>query len=375
MNIVFFTDTFIPQVNGVANTVYRSAKSLADLGHNILVCTISKNSEEELNKITGSGIKVLTLPSIDSHIYKGERLSIPLGLSLKELRKFKPDIIHTHTPFSAGWEAVICSKKLKIPLVGTHHTFFNHYLKYIHLDYKLVEKFSWKYTVGYYNRCNIVLSPTQSLADGLKENNLKRDIEIVPNPVDIDKYCPTTKDKSHKKTLLYMGRVSYEKSIDQVIKATSIVKNTIHDIKLIIVGDGPEKENLIKLSSDLGLQNNIVFTGFIYGDDLIKTLQSGDIFLSGSKSENMPLAVLESMAIGLPILSVSSLGMVEIVKDNENGFLLSPDNPEEMAEKILYLLNDDQKLKEFSQKSRELSLMYSNTEYARKLIEIYKKLI
>ena len=153
-----------------------------------------------------------------------------------------------------------------------------------------------------------------------------------------------------------------------------IVKNTIPNIKLIIVGDGPEKENLIKLSNDLGLQDNIVFTGFIYGDNLIRTLQSGDIFLSGSKSENMPLAVLESMAIGLPILSVSSLGMVEIVKDNENGFLLSPDNPDEMAEKILYLLNDEQKLKAFSEKSRELSLSYSDTEYAKKLIEIYKKL-
>lgn len=375
MKIAFFTDTFIPQVNGVANTVYRSAKSLSDLGHNILVCTISKNSEEELSKLAGSNIKVITLPSVDSHIYKGERLSIPFGLSLKELRGFKPDIIHTHTPFSAGWEAVICAKRLKVPLVGTHHTFFNHYLKYVHLDYKWVENFSWKYTVGYYNRCNIVLSPTQSLADGLKENNLKRGVEIVPNPVDVEKYCPVIKTETHGKTLLYMGRVSYEKSIDQVIKAAHIVKKTIPNIKLIIVGDGPEKENLIKLSEDLGLQNNIVFTGFIYGDELIKTLQTGDIFLSGSKSENMPLAVLECMAIGLPILSVSSLGMVEIVKDNENGFLLSPDNPEEMAEKINELLNDSQKLENFSKKSRELSLLYSDTDYAKKLIKIYEKLI
>jgi 1,2-diacylglycerol 3-alpha-glucosyltransferase len=348
------------------------------LGHNICVYTISKNSESELNaleQIMGTNIKVYTLPSIDSHIYKGERLSIPFGLSIKDVRRFKADIIHTHTPFSAGWEAVICAKRLKIPLVGTHHTFFNHYLKYIHMDYKWVENFSWKYTVGYYNRCNVVLSPTQSLADGLRDNKLKKEISIVPNPVDVEKYCPKTENEMHGKTLIYMGRVSYEKSIDQVIKATHIVKKNIPDIRLIIIGDGPEKENLIKLVNDLDLQNNVIFTGFIYGNDMVKTLQSGDIFLSGSKSENMPLAVLESMAIGLPILSVSSLGMVEIVKDNENGFLLSPDNPEEMAEKVMYLLNNNQKLKEFSQKSRELSLLYSDKEYAKKLIEIYKKII
>lgn len=385
MNIAFFTDTFIPQVNGVANTVYRSAQELTSLGHNVCIYTISKKSKKELNKLTGDKIKVFTIPSVSALIYKGERIAIPMGLSIKEMRKFKPDIIHTHTPFSMGKEAILCAKKLNIPLVGTHHTFYDYYLKHIYLDYDWTKKFSWNYTVKYYNHCKTVISPTQSLADSLKLNNLLKNIEIVPNPVDIEKFFPV-KNREEKeklkssfkikgKSLVYMGRVSYEKSIDQVIKSVAIIAKEVKDIKLLIIGDGPERKNLIKLTEDLGLQNNVIFTGFIYGDDLIKALQVSDIFLLGSKSENMPLAVLEAMATGLPILSVSSLGMVEIVKDGQNGFLLPPDNPIEMAKATLKLLNDPKKLENFSIKSRELSFIYSLEQTAVKLLEIYKKII
>ena len=385
MNIAFFSDTFIPQVNGVANTVYRSAQILSKLGHNVCVYTISKYSKNELQTLSGDNIQIFTLPSVNAFVYKGERLTFPIGSSIKKMKQFKPDIIHVHTPFSVGLEAIHCARKLKIPLVGTHHTFYDHYLKYIHFDYNLAKKLTWRVTVMFYNKCNLVISPTQSLADNLKANNLKSDIKIVYNPVNIYKFCPALNEetknelksslKINGKSLVYMGRVSYEKSIDQVIKAVLIVSKKIKDIKLIIIGDGPEKNNLIKLTKDLGLENNIIFTGFIYGDDLVKALQASDIFLLGSKSENMPLAVLEAMSTGLPILSVSSLGMLEIVKNEENGFLLPPDNPQEMANKIMELINDTEKLNNFSKKSRELSFAYSEEQSAKKLLEIYNKII
>jgi glycosyltransferase involved in cell wall biosynthesis len=375
MKIALFTDTFIPQVNGVANTVFRSAMSLSDLGHEVLVCTISKNNKEEITKLSNNKIKILTLPSTSAIVYKGERLSAPIGLAMVEMKKFQPDIMHTHTPFSVGWEAVLAAKKLKTPLIGTHHTFFDHYLKYVFLDYNWAKKISWKVTVGYYNRCQLVISPTHSLSDGLKENGLKRTVEIVVNPVNTEKFRPDQNKKSGTKNLVYMGRVGYEKSIDDVIRAVVEVKKKIPDIQLHIVGDGPEKENLQKLANDLGLAENVHFDGFLQGDDLIRALQKSDIFLSGSKSENMPLSILEAMAVGLPIIAVSSLGLVEIVADGQNGFLTSPGNPTEMADKVLELFADEKKLKNFSEKSREMSLQYSDRKSAEKLVEIYEKLI
>jgi glycosyltransferase involved in cell wall biosynthesis len=375
MRIALFTDTFIPQVNGVANTVFRTAEGLTELGHTVCVVTISKHKSRHLENFAGGKIEVFTLPSVSAVIYKGERVSLPLGLSLRRMRKFRPDIVHTHTPFAVGLEAIRCAKKLKVPLVGTHHTFFDHYLKHIYLDCKWAKKFSWKYTVWYYNNCAKVLSPTVSLADGLKQNGLQKEIEIAPNPVDTETFRPASDKKFGEKNLVYMGRLSYEKNIGEVIKTAALVAKEMPDTKLFIIGDGPEKENLQKLAKKLGLQKNVIFTGFIFGDKLVKTLQAGDIFVSASKSENMPLAVLEAMAVGLPIVCVSSLGMQEIVRDGENGFLLPPDNPPEMAEKILELLQDEKTLESFSEKSRQMSLEYSDKKSAEKLLGIYKKLI
>ena len=232
MNIALFTDTFIPQVNGVANTVFRTAQGLTDLGHNVCVYTISEHKSHVLNTMAGKKIKVFTLPSTSALVYKGERISLPIGLSIKHMRKFQPDIIHVHTPFAVGLEAIWCTKKLNVPLVGTHHTFFDHYLKHVYLDYKWAKKFSWQYTVWYYNKCKMVLSPTVSLADGLKQNGLKSPVEILPNPVDTNLFCPKP-EKTAGKNLIYMGRVSYEKSIDQVIKTTAIVAEKIPDVNRI----------------------------------------------------------------------------------------------------------------------------------------------
>ncbi len=375
MKIALFTDTFIPQINGVANTVFRSATALSKLGHEVSVFTISKHNTEELLIFSGNDFEVVTLPSTGALVYKGERLSAPVGFALRKIRKNRPDIIHTHTPFSVGWEAVISAKRLGIPLVGTHHTFFDHYLKYVFLDFDWAKKFSWKATVGYYNRCDMVVSPTHSLADGLRENGLKKNIEIVVNSLDVEKFSPDKNKKRGTKNLVYMGRIGYEKSIDDVIKATAIIKQKIPDIRLEIIGDGPEKENLRKLAEELGLSKNVSFSGFLHGQELVRALQKADVFLLGSKSENMPLSVLEAMAVGLPIVAVSSLGLLEIVAGGENGFLISPDNPKEMAEKTILLLNDQEKLKKFSEKSREMSLLYSDESSAKKLLVIYEKLI
>jgi hypothetical protein len=118
----------------VANFVWQSAKSLADLGHAVAVFSVFKKSRAG-KKNTAGNPAVVPLFSVPALVYTDERLALSFGASLKKLKKFNPDIIHTHTPFSAGWEAVALAKFLKIPLVGTHHTFYDHYLKHAKIDY------------------------------------------------------------------------------------------------------------------------------------------------------------------------------------------------------------------------------------------------
>jgi glycosyltransferase involved in cell wall biosynthesis len=384
MKIAIFSDTFPPCINGVANVAYHSAKGLTDLGNDVLVFTASRCPQECFGK--NNQARIFSFPSLSaSLIYKNERFTFPLGISLRQLKKFKPDIIHTHTPFGVGWEAVLASKILKVPLVGTHHTFFDHYLRHIKMDYGWMKKISWKATALYYNKCDLVTSPTQSLSGAMRVNGLRKTALVLRNPIDTDLFKPVaginTKNNLKKRfgikgqSVVYMGRVSYEKNIDQIIKSFALMVKTNPALKLMIIGDGPEKNNLLKLAGEEKVEKNVIFTGYLFRKDLIEALVSNDIFLTASKSENMPVSVLEVMAVGLPVISVKEKGLAEIIRENVNGFFTKTDNPEDMAQKTLALLSKPELLEKFGKNSRLLALEHSEKKVASLLIETYDRVI
>ena len=385
MRLAIFSDTFPPPAtNGVAYVAYQSAKGLADMGHTVMVFTISKNAAH-YKKSNRDNFTVCCLPSFPAMAYKNERLTIPAGFSFNRLRKFKPDIIHTHTPFAVGWEAVLGAKLLKIPLIGTHHTFYDHYLKHVKLDYDWAKKLSWKITAGYYNHCDLVLCPSVALAEAMKNKGLKKPVIIFKNSINTNLFRPAADNQVKQRlkerfnipaqSLVYMGRVSYEKSLDQVIKSFALTLAKKPNLRLMIIGDGPEKINLENLAADLKIKNNVIFTGFLYDQDLVEALQANDVFLTASKSENMPLSVLEAMAVGLPIISVREKGLAEIVKENINGFFARTDDPADLAQKTLDLLGDDERLAKFGAASRQLALEYSEEKVLKDLEKLYKKLL
>lgn len=385
MRIAIFSDTFFPQRNGVVTVVYQSALALSKLGHEVCIVVISSETESNLKNKLNDKIEIINLPSLPFFGYKGERISFPLGLALRKIKKFKPDVIHVHTSFGVGWEAVICAKFLKIPLIGTHHTFFDYYLKHVKLDFNLVKWISWKYIVAHFNRCDLLLSPSQALSDELIAKGLKTPSSVILNPTDINFFVPVESDKQKQKlkrrynlpgkSIVYMGRVSYEKSIDQVIKSFALVNKQKPETRMMILGQGPEKSNLEKLCRELNLEDKIIFTGrYDHDNELLDLLHANDIFVTACKNENLPVAVLEAMASGLPVVAVREKGLIEVVSDNLNGYLVEADSPELLAEKIVQLL-DDKEINRFALASRELTYKYSPQEFAKNLESYYKNLI
>lgn len=385
MRIAIFSDTFFPQINGVTTAVYQSAKSLTKLGHEVMIFTVAPDAAKYIDPDI-KNLAIISLPSVPALIYPALRFTLPLGFSLNKLRKFKPDIIHSHTPLSVGWEAVMCSKFFKIPLVGTHHTFYDDYLKHIKLDYKWGKKFSWKSTVGYYNRCDLVLSPTKSLADALKKQGLKKPVVILQNSIDTNLFKPAAETGTRQRlkqhygllgaSLIFEGRLSYEKSLDQVIKAFALMLKKMPELKLMLVGDGPERKELERLAEKLGIKDSIIFTGFLpYGEKIVEAYQASDVYITASKSENMPVAILEAMSCGLPIIAVKERGLAEMVKENINGFFAKTDDSSDLAQKTLDLLASSELLEKFSGASRVLALQYSHEQVAATLEDLYKKLL
>jgi len=386
MRIAIFSDTFFPQANGVVTVVWQSALALSDLGHEVCIVSISsEESRASLERKLNDKIRIINLPSLPFFGYKGERITMPLGWSFRKVRKFKPDIIHSHTSFGVGWEAIFCAKILKIPLVGTHHTFFDHYLKHISLDFEIVKKLSWKFFIAYFNYCDLLLSPSQALKDEFKNKGMDKPIKVIFNPTDVDFFMPPASEQCKKelkkkykiadKTIVYMGRLSYEKSIDQVIQAFALVNKRIPEVRLMILGDGPEKSILKKMCKECDLSDRVDFIGrYNHDEELIGRLGASDIFVTASKSENLPVSLLEAMACGLPIVAVDEKGIPEVVKNNLNGYIVQADQPDLLAEKIIQLLTDKD-IAKFAYASRELVKKYSSSAYAKNLEKYYSELI
>ncbi len=380
MKIAIFSNTFVPQTNGVANVVFRTAQNLLKRGHQVIVFTVSKNNLEHVD-----GVPVFVIKSAPSFVYSGERVALPSKAFLGELKKFNPDLIYTHTLFGVGKKAVTGAKKLNIPLVGMHHTFYDHYLKHIWLDYSWAKKFSWKLTNDYYNKCHFIISPSRALLDTMSSNGLKPNSVVLSNSIDTDFFSPA-KDEEVKKqirekfgikgpTVCYMGRISYEKSVDEVVKSFAILLKKNPDLQLVIIGDGPDKAKLCGLADKLGVREKIIFTGFLYKENLVDALRAVDVFVTASKSENMPLSVLEAMSVGLPVVAVKEKGLAEIVKHGVNGFFAKTDDPHDIAEKIIDIIGSSDILKKMSSDSRTESLKYSHENISEEMEKIFYQLI
>ena len=384
MRVALFTDTFPPEVNGVANSVVITAGALQKRGHAVCVCTASAESRVPLESRIGATFPVFTVPSIPLPVYTGFRFTLPLGFALPKMRAWSPDIIHSHTLFWVGKEGRIAARRLGVPLVGTHHTFFNHYLKHLHADYGWSQRLSWSITVGYYNRCDLVLSPTTSLSDELRAHGLKKACEVVPNAIDTESFKTVTREIKAQLQLkhgigaqpvIYMGRVSYEKSIDQVIRALACALQSMPDLSLVVAGDGPQRNELEQLANELNVGNKVFFKGFVFGQELVELLQASELYVTASKSENMPLAVIEAMACGSPILAVNSLGLAEMVEDGLSGYLLPPDDPSAIATHIVSLMQNHELRKRFSNAAITSAARYSEDTMARHLEDIYMRVI
>ncbi|MBU2577193.1 MAG: glycosyltransferase [Nanoarchaeota archaeon] len=350
MRIAIFTDTFLPNTNGVVTSILNHIKELSRRGHKVLLLTLGKSNERyNLDK----NIRVVKYRGVTIPTYKDYQVRIPkYQQTHKELIKFKPDVIHVQTPFTMGWDAVINSKKMGIPLVGTHHTFFSDYTKHLFLiDLKIARKFSDKYIKAFFNKCDLVTSPSKSLLEELRKIGVKTRIIKIPNGVNIGKIKMKTDIKRKyglKKTVLYMGRVSYEKSIDVVLKSMKKVQEKIPEAKLLIVGEGPDLKKLKRLSRKLKIEP--IFTGIKRGQDLIDYIYAGDVFVTASKSENQPMSILEVMSCKKSLVGVDSRGVPELIQHNKNGLIAKPDDIRDIARKIIRLLNN-KKLREKFEKA------------------------
>lgn len=372
MKIAFFTDTYTPQINGVVVSINLFAEELRKLGHRVYIFCPKPGKKEKY---------VYRLPSFKFKPYPEYRGGVPVPSMLAIIKKIQPDVIHVHTPASIGFTGMIIAKYLKIPLVMTYHTLLEEYFKYFLLGLRgrkrienLGEEIMKKYTKFFYNKADLVIAPSLMIRKVLKRCGVKKPIEVLPTGIRLKDF--RRKRSSGKRTIIYVGRLGKEKSIDVVLRALrKILKKSY--CKLIIVGDGPDRKRLEGLVKKLDIEGNVEFKNYIKHSDLIKSglYNMSDVFVSASTTETQGLTVLEAFACGCPVIVANALGFRDFVKNGENGFLFKPGNAKELSEKIYRVITNKRLRKRLSENAKKTARLYDVKNSVKSLFNIYTRLI
>jgi len=323
--------------------------------------------------------------------------------TVENIKSFKPDIFHIN---SLSWvispSPLIAAKRFGIPTVCTVHNF--HYIcpkswmlnenqeicKYGYSKKCLFSKCFPKskkifdllnyFKVGIHRiilrkYVDVFICPSKILTDWMQINFRKKGVVHIPNFVDIKKRHGN--EKSSNGYLLYVGRLSKEKGIHYLIKAIEKVIQDFPNVKLKVVGHGPEKENLEKLAVDMGIENNIDFLGFVTDQELKTFFENCyAVVMPSFWMENNPIVGLESLAYKKPLIGSNIGGIPEIIIDGKTGYLFRPEDYEDLSEKIMDLLSNPERGEKFGRNAKKLyDNEFTPTIHINKLEDLYNKLI
>jgi glycosyltransferase involved in cell wall biosynthesis len=356
MKIVFFTDTYYPQINGVVKSIELFSKQLRKLGNEVhIFCPDGIPKEKYIHPISSSEFKN----------YPEYRVGLPTFKIIKEIKKINPDVIHIHSPFTIGLIGMSIAKILKIPIVATYHTLFSEYFSYTGSS-SFKKEIVDKYAKCFFDRTSIVIVPSKPIKDLLKT---KRPVKVLPTPLDL-KITKNNKKMNSKLAILHVGRLCKEKKIDIILKAFARICKKIN-ANLIITSDGPDKERLERLCKKLEIESNVTFTGYISDKKLSELYSSSDVFVSASDTETQGLVILEAMANGCPVIARDALGFKDFIENGKNGILF---NTEDELIKNISLIKRDSKLRnELIKNGHETVRKFNISNYVKKMEDIYKE--
>ncbi len=358
MKIALFSDTYYPQVNGVANTLYRLVRYWEQKGIECKVIAPKTGSNNVYETHTHS------LPSMRFLLYKECRVALPFNRFVtQELLAYEPDLIHVATPFSSGLFGMNHARKYGIPMVASYHTNFDHYLSYYNLQW--ATSFLWKYMLWFHSFFDRTYVPSQDTLEHLTSKGFNR-LSIWGRGVDTALYHPNQHSADFKRKhnipqdcilLSYVGRLAPEKDVETLLNIIKGFPAEWHDkVCWMIVGEGPSEE---ELKQSLRSYPNVRFTGYLRGEELSQAYSTSDLFIFPSPTETFGNVVLESMASGTPTIGANSGGVRTIIKDGSNGYLVTPGDAKSFIDRILFLLMHPNLLKQFSHKAREYALTQS----------------
>jgi phosphatidylinositol alpha 1,6-mannosyltransferase len=336
LRLALFSDTYAPQINGVAHTLERLAREVRARGGEVRIFTAS-------DPVALPDPHVVRLPSVAFWAYKELRLAPPISRrALREVRAWRPTLIHAATPFGIGLSARAAARQLGIPFVSSYHTHFSAYVRFYNLG--ALETISWSYLRWFHNGGARTFVPSRAIREelGLKGFGSLR---VWPRGVDTARFRPTFRSRELRARMgaasddvvvaAYVGRLAPEKGIDVAIEAMRIALERMPGrLVFALAGDGPYEAHCRAVAPP-----GSHFAGRLTGDDLSRFYASADLFLFPSTTDTFGNVLLEAMASGLPIVGADVATTPELVSA-QRGALFTPADPQAMADRIVELASD-----------------------------------
>lgn len=376
MRIAMFTNTYLPHVGGVARSVKTLEDECRKLGHD--VCVIAPQSDH-----ADASPDVLRVPAIQNFNGSDFSFRLPAPLIISDfIEKFQPDVIHSHHPFLLGDSALREAWKARIPIVFTHHTLYERYTHYVPLDSPALKRVAIQLATEYCNLCSKVIAPSESIAKLLKERGVATPIEAIPTGIDTEEFARARGAEFRKKhgipedclLIGHVGRLAEEKNLHYLVEAVGAELRKAENIRFLLVGDGPEREKLLKSLNDC--RDRVIAPGALQGGELSNAYASLDLFVFASQSETQGMVLAEAMAAGIPVVSLDGSGVREIVEHGRNGLMLAGDaDAGAFGAAIRSLIDDDDLRHRCAQGAKQTATDYDRKATTLRITSLYESLI
>ncbi|MFO8004838.1 MAG: glycosyltransferase [Thioalkalivibrio sp.] len=348
LRVAMVTNNYLPFIGGVPISIDRLRRGLEQLSHRVLV--IAPRYADQPEDEPG----VVRIPTV---LRMGANGKFPLANPFsprigRALSRFAPDLIHIHHPFWLGWVAQWQARRRGIPTVLTYHTRLEHYSHFVPLPGPLFRNLIAHTAIRRFaNRCTGVIVPTESAEEYLRIIGVTTAIHVHPTGIDFDRFQHPDADRlsclrerhglGDARILVSVSRLSKEKNIDFLVSAVAELHTRCEQpFRLLLIGDGDERQRISDRIEALGLQEIITLVGAVEPHEMADYYQLGDLFVFASKSETQGMVILEAMAAGLPVVAVRSSGIDDVVDDGVNGFKTA-ENTELWTEAAERLIVDD----------------------------------
>ena len=346
MNIGIFTDSYFPQLSGVATSIKTLKDALEKQGHNVFIFTTTdphiKKGAVEANIFRFSSVPFISFT--DRRVaFRG------FFEATKVAREVKLDIVHTQTEFALGMIGKYVAHQLKIPAIHTYHTMYEDYLHYV-LNGHLLRPYHVKqFTNVYLKNMDGVIAPSKRVEALLKRYKVNIPMRVIPTGVDVNSLNKAANNDMRQElgipadapVLLTLSRVAEEKKIDRILNAMPEIIDEFPETRLVIAGDGPDMEVLQEQVERLTLEDNVIFTGDVPHDDVGSYYKMADLFVSASDTETQGLTYIEALASGTKCVVYDTDYTEHVFDDDELGKVFN--GPGEMLSEILFYLRQGRK--------------------------------